>query len=195
MTRLVVIIGFVVSFAAGFAVGHKWHQGEPPKADRPSPGGWLAAELKLTPEQRKQLDEIWSETARRGGSDRDEHRGRLYRERDEAIVALIRPEDRPKYEAIQKRHAEEVSAMGADWRKSFDTAVARTKEILTPEQRQRYEELLARRDGPRDGHDQRGGGGHDWRRGSRPAEGPSRGHSRPSPRAGTPDTTSTEPER
>ncbi len=193
MTRLVVIIGFVVSFAAGLAVGHRWLHREPPKPDRPGPGGWLAAELKLTPEQSRQLDEIWSETARRGGPDRDERRGRLYRERDEAIVALIRPEDRPKYEAIQKEHAEQVETLGQEWRKSFDTAVARTKEILTPEQRVRYEALMSRHEGPRDGHDSRGG--RDWRRGSRPADGPGRGHTRSGSRPGAPASRPTELEQ
>jgi len=134
----------------------------PPKTRSDRCDGWLAAELNLTPEQREQLKAIWSETASRGGHDREDRRRQLYRERDAAIVALIRPEDKPRYEEILKSHAEQVAALDREWHESFQTAIEKTKEILSPEQRSKYEELLQRHQKER--------GSRDWHRGERDRE-------------------------
>lgn len=155
MTKTVVLVCFLVAFAAGLAVGFQ-NRGPAAESEQPKTqrcGGWLSAELNLTPEQKEQLDNIWSETARYGGRERMERRRQLYRERDEAIVALIRPEDQSKYDEILKKHTENMAALDREWRDSFHAAVEQTKQILTAEQREKYERLIERRHkdrGPRD---------------------------------------------
>lgn len=145
MTRFVVIVGFMVAFAAGLTIGARWHRDESPATTRPSRhGGWLSSELNLTPAQREQLDRIWSETASRGGRDWEERRRRLSRERDEAIAALFRPEDKVRYDQVLKRYENAVNNLDKEWRASFHASVERTKAILTPEQQIRYDELLRR---------------------------------------------------
>lgn len=146
MTRLAVLLGFAVSFSAGLMVGLVSERGPTRPHDKPprDRSSWLAEQLKLTPEQVRQMQEIWSETARRGGREQGERRQHLRRQRDEAIAALVPEARRPDYERILNEFAAANEAIENEWRGSFDRAVARTKEILTPEQRERYEQLLSR---------------------------------------------------
>lgn len=175
MTKLVVFVGFFVAFAAGFTVGLRPRPAAPSPTSRPSgPGGWLAAELDLTTEQQEQLDRIWEDTAFRGRHDREEQRRALVRERDEAIVALIRPEDKPKYEALLEEYARRLDALEEEWKSAFQSAVEKTKEILTPEQRAKYEEIRKRHESDRGRPDR-------WRRDRDRDGGPGRGRDRRPP--------------
>ncbi|MBI4578563.1 MAG: Spy/CpxP family protein refolding chaperone [Planctomycetes bacterium] len=168
MTKIVVVGGFLVAFAAGLVVGTAPRPQVASVAPKPiSRGGWLAAELDLTPAQREQLDQIWSDTAARGGRDRDDRRRHLFRERDEAIAALIRPEDKPRYEEILKSHADQMAAMDREWRSAFETSVERTKQILTADQRMKYEEVLRRHQSERGPRDWRRSGGREHDGGKR----------------------------
>jgi Spy/CpxP family protein refolding chaperone len=176
MTKAVVIVGFIIAFTAGLVVGIeslRTSADPPPRSNHHR--GWLAAELGLSSEQQEQLKEIWSKTAERGGRDREERRRQLFRQRDEAIVDLIRPEDKPRYEAILKNHADKLAALDSEWRSSFRNAVEQTKQILTPEQRAKYEQLLKHHEAERGFNDHhRGERGHEMgKRGGR------RGASRP----------------
>ncbi|HOA73790.1 MAG TPA: Spy/CpxP family protein refolding chaperone [Phycisphaerae bacterium] len=165
MTKAVVACGFLVAFAAGFVVGLRPREPEP-SSDRP-----LAAELKLTPEQREAMHRIWSETASRGRQEREERRRELIRQRDEAILELIPPEDRAKYEEILAHYKQQMDAQDREWKEAFAAAVEQTKQILTPEQRADYEKWLERQRSQR--------GRPDWRhrpdRGAGSGRGPDRG--------------------
>src|SRR5688500_8579212 len=100
MTRLVVAIGFLLSFGAGLARGLQLNAlpstvsaapGDPPPPRPSGRRGWFATELGLTPEQQRQLDRIWSETVRRGPSGGDRRR-QFREERDRAIAELVPPD-------------------------------------------------------------------------------------------------------
>jgi len=180
MTKAVVIVGFVVAFTAGLVVGIESRRTAGTRQPRPGRhGGWLAAELNLTSEQQEQMREIWSKMAERGGRDREDRRRQLYRQRDEAIAALVRPEDKQRYDAILKNQADQLAALDSEWKSSFQNAVEKTKQIMTLEQRAKYEELLQR-------HERERGFG-DHRRGDRGREvgprGSHRGASRPASQA------------
>lgn len=184
--KLVVILGFVVTFAAGLVAG-LWMQQpnlianvtgaqrtEPPKPEHRS---WLARELNLTPEQDEKVKKIW-ETAMRSVPDRGrEDPRRLFREREEAIAELISSERKAEYERIRKEFSEKMSRSGRERDKAFELAVAQTKSVLTPEQVNKYEELLKRR-GPGDGRGPGGPSGGSGRRGERD-RGSDRGATRP----------------
>ncbi|HYO09338.1 MAG TPA: Spy/CpxP family protein refolding chaperone [Tepidisphaeraceae bacterium] len=175
MTKLVVTIGFFVAFAAGLTVGMtRARHGEGGASSTTQParghgnggggggggsrgghrGGtpWLVSELNLTPEQAQAMEKIWSETARRGRSEMDDRRRQLRKERDEAIANLVPPADKPRYDQVLKNYQDQQQAMEKETRGNFDKAVALTKELLTPEQRAKYEELLSK-------HQFRGPGG------------------------------------
>lgn len=185
MLKLVVILGFAISFAAGLVVGSRvdWSRvttattsaGSDPartpttspvagqRSDRPSrgrgPRGWLAAELGLTPDQHKQLDEIWTEVAERGrGRDHEGRRRAMRADRDEAVAALISADRWGAYEEIIAEFAERNAELDREFRGDFEQAVERTKQILTPAQRAKYDTLLERhRWGPPRGDRRRGG--------------------------------------
>jgi Spy/CpxP family protein refolding chaperone len=179
MTKLIVIAGFVIAFGAGVVTGLR-RSPQPvtttghgpttqprdrgPRGGGPGgPVGMIARELQLTPEQITQMREIWSEVARLGGREQEEQRRQIRKERDEAIVALIRAEDRPAYEKLQKDTADRLAALEQGWRDAYQKAVEQTKPILTAEQRTKYEELITRgpfdRDRDRDRGDRGGPGG------------------------------------
>lgn len=180
MTRAIVVIGFLLAFGAGLVLGLSWPQvrayatpgpdrgglrhpvafpddpdghGRPPHPPPPGRRGWFAQQLELTPEQLRQMDAIWSDFARRGRIEHAEQRRQLRRQREEAIAALVREEDRPAYERVLREHDRQLAQMETQWRQRFRDAVERTKALLTPEQREKYDELLSRQgwhngDGP-----------------------------------------------
>lgn len=163
MTRTIVIGGFLVAFAAGLVIGVQWRRPTAPPEETPKgPGGWLATELELTPEQQARLHEIWSEAAGRGRRERDELRRALTREREQAIAALIPEQDRSRYDAVLKEFTDKMEALEDESRQAFRGNVERTKEILTPEQRARYQEIMQRHEQDRGRRDRMRG---DRRRG------------------------------
>jgi Spy/CpxP family protein refolding chaperone len=90
------------------------------------------------------MKQIWSEVSRGSSQDRNAKRSQIRRERDEGIAKLIRPEDRAAYEALLADYAAKNDAAEAAVKKEFDRAIERTREILTPEQRKKYDELMPR---------------------------------------------------
>ena len=185
MTRVVVLICFVMAFAAGLLVGTQMQRRQvatgadssaTTRPERPprgggGPAGWLERELGLNADQKAQLEKIWSETARMGGRERDDKRRQLRRERDEAIAALVPPEHYGKYDQILAHYFAQTEAIDQEMKAAFDESVRKTKEILTSQQRAKYEELLKRHQPPggdRDGrgskdHGSAGGGSKDQR--------------------------------
>jgi len=169
VTRVVVIIGFLVAFAAGFVVGTgragSGHTNGGPSGagstTRPSgrDRGWMERELNLNAEQKDRMKEIWADFARGGPREHEEKRRQLRRQRDEEIAALIRPEEMGEYDKIQNRYDDAVAGLDKEMRRKFDERVKQTKEILTPEQREKYEKILKDRERDRDGKDR--GGNHD----------------------------------
>jgi Spy/CpxP family protein refolding chaperone len=159
MTKVLLVLGFVVALGAGVIIGMELRQPALATANVPvapasattrgGPGGMLTARLGLSAEQQEQMKKIWSETAHRGGREADERRRQFRKERDEAIAALVRPEDKAKYDAAIQTYADRQAAMEKEWRSSFAAAVEKTKAILTPEQAKKYDEFLKEREADR----------------------------------------------
>jgi Spy/CpxP family protein refolding chaperone len=167
MAKLIVILGFILSLAAGVVIGSKAiapASSDPPQppttapTNRPSRGGWLSQELGLSPDQREKLDAIWSATANRGRDDHNDRRRDFRRERDAAIADLVPAARLGEYDQIINTYNDRVAALEQESREAYEAAVEKTKEILTPEQRVRYEELLKRHKwGPGAARDRHGG--------------------------------------
>lgn len=140
MTKIkAILIGsFLVTFAAGAATGllvaHLDHQPRGPS--------WLANELSLTSQQREQMDGIWSAVMGSMMRQRSEQSKALRQERDLAITALLTEEQRSRHEAILKDYARKETEMSEQRKLAFEEAIKRTKEILTPEQAAKYDELM-----------------------------------------------------
>lgn len=168
MAKFVVIIGFLVSFAAGLVVGSRraMVSESPASPSAPAPAtqsshqngetrrsggrsGYLTAQLGLTPEQQKQLDQIWSAVAK--SNDQEERRRAYRRERDEAIADLVPAARLEQYDQIINTYHGRIEALESRSREAYRAAVEQTKSILTTDQRTRYEELIKRHGwGPRD---------------------------------------------
>ena len=160
MVKLVVIFGFLVAFAAGFVVATSTkappaEAGSPKEVPATHPmgpprGGILPAALNLTPEQQEKMREIWKPRDRE-----NDPRRQARDERDAALMALLTPEQKTKYDEIQKNFQDRLSAIDKQFKDEFTDKVNRTREILTPEQRIKYDEFISRHQppfehGPRD---------------------------------------------
>src|SRR5581483_603861 len=149
MVKFVVIFGFLVSFAAGFVVSREKRSApadtgsaRPPATTRAmGPGrGVLPSALNLTPDQQEKMRKIWGSGPphARGGED---PRRTAHDERDAAIQAMLTPEQKIKYEEIQKQYQERIAALEQEFRDDFNRKVKETDEILTAEQSAKYHEF------------------------------------------------------
>ena len=175
MTKIMVVIGFLVAFAAGLTVGLEMRrpgvvevveaapavvpattQSTTGPTTRQGRSGWIVSQLKLTREQQKEMDRIWSAVARGGRDEMEKRRHQLRKDRDEAILALVKPEDKPKYDAILQKYEEDQRAAQREMRQRFENAVEETNKLLTDEQRAKYKAMLNRHRPPdRDRDDDR----------------------------------------
>lgn len=146
-TRTMVLVCFLVAFAAGTAVGLLIGRSRRGPRDRSR----LTRELNLTPAQRKQMRKIWSDVMSAGWRQRRERSDALQKERDEAVKALLSEEQKAQYEEVMQGYSRKIADAAEERGKIFQTAVERTKQILTDAQRKKYEELLEKRPemGPR----------------------------------------------
>jgi Spy/CpxP family protein refolding chaperone len=167
MAKVVVILGFCLSFAAGLVIGWRAHKpGSPigatitdltgggsrpaastqpnPNAQRRGSTGWWLAELGLTADQRARMDHIWSSVAGKSRTDRDERRREYRRERDTAIADLVPASQLGEYDRIIDTYNERIAGIERESRDAYESAVEQTRQILNPDQRTRYEKLLER---------------------------------------------------
>jgi Spy/CpxP family protein refolding chaperone len=145
-TKLIILISFIVAFAAGISVGLVIGRGGRPPRNR-SP---LGRELDLTPAQRDQMQKIWTETIEPMGRLQHEQMQKLQKEQEEAIQNLLSPEQREQFKKINEAHALSMKKLEQERKALFDEAMEKTKKILSKEQQKKYEELL-RSGGPRRG--------------------------------------------
>lgn len=136
-SKVILLASFLLTFAAGTSLGLliSWPRSQPSRRSR------LWRELNLSEEQRNQMREIWSEVM---GSRRENRRALVW-ERDEAIVALLTDEQRPQYEQIVQEYKRKTDELSQERQRRIQEAVERTKQILTPEQAGKYEELRKQR--------------------------------------------------
>src|SRR5689334_7099899 len=100
-TRLIILAGFALAFGAGVVTGMLGHRTvfDPPRHHMS-----LVQELELTPAQAEQMQQIWQGVMRDMGRHQEEQRRAMRKERDDAIVALLQPEQKAAYEKIQQQY-------------------------------------------------------------------------------------------
>jgi Spy/CpxP family protein refolding chaperone len=140
-TRLLIVVCFLVAFAAGISGGLAFSR-RPRERPRPP---LLVEQLDLTAEQAEQARDIWSETREALRADMAGRRDALQQERDDAIRALLTEEQRVRYEQVMADYRSKREELRNKRKAAIEKAVERTKEILTDEQRAKYDQLLEER--------------------------------------------------
>ena len=144
--KLILIIAFVVTLAAGVVVGFTIRSlsHRPPMpfvGGGPLPHNHLP-DLKLSAEQKAKMDEIWNAVMRDSGKLHSEQRQAFQKQREEAVRAILTEEQKVKYDKILKDYASKMAELGKAREKAFQETVEKTKLILNAEQRKKYEEWL-----------------------------------------------------
>ena len=142
-TKMILIVSFLVTAAAGIGVGMLVSWPNPRYARRSR----LARELNLSSEQQEQMRKIWSEVRGFRGGRTGENRRALTQERDKAMIALLSEEQLSRHQQIVQEYERKLEELSQERRRRVQEAVKRTKQILTPEQAGKYEELLKKRGG------------------------------------------------
>lgn len=165
-SRIIVVLLFIVAFGAGLSVGKVLHRPPAPQDRGPS---WLSHELNLTDQQREEMLAIWDNVYKTGSDERTSRR-ELSKQRSDAVANLISEDKKEELARINDQYNLQVKDLMAQGRDRYMKAVEATKTILTATQREKYEELLAKREEQR-----RSRGGSD--RGGSGRGGPGRGGS------------------
>ena len=104
----------------------------------------LVEELDLTTDQRRKIQQIWSEVAENHTPVPMSEIGKADAERWQAIDQLFTPPQRTQYAQIQERFEACMQGLDQGNRARVARAEEQTKQLLTPAQREKYERLLAR---------------------------------------------------
>jgi len=145
--KLILIFSYLLTFAGGVTVGMliSWQEPTPPPVVQ-KPG--MFSELGLTEEQHKKIREIWSSTMK-DGLPRMQIKHNLSRVRDEAISKIITDQQRDQYDRIQAEYRASVEVFYKAREKAYKEAVEKTRAVLTPEQAEKYDNLIKKHRGPR----------------------------------------------
>ena len=174
-SRIVLSIAAVLLLSAGVVVGMLSKQlkdgnrpavagGHGGRVDRGP--GWFSEALELTPDQKRQMDGIWSEVRGQIGKTWDRKRD-LDRKRDADLRALLTPAQIVAYDKVWKDYRDTRSAMDKEREQLVHDANDRSKALLTDTQKARWEAMA------KDMHDHHGGGpGDGGPPGGRPPLGP-----------------------
>jgi Spy/CpxP family protein refolding chaperone len=147
MLKYLLVLGFAIAFGAGLVIGLEQRvpaQASPTTTPAPRGRGFLTSELNLTPEQQDKMKKIWQGVR----PPSRELWASAKKERDEQIAALIRPEDKEKFNQIIKTYSERQEELNRQAQTAFHNAEQATKEILNPEQLSKYEQILKNHRGP-----------------------------------------------
>jgi Spy/CpxP family protein refolding chaperone len=142
--RIIVTVVFLLVFGAGIVVGmvqsrvtgipHAGGSGE----------GHIDQELGLSPAQAEKMKQIWSPM----GDLRREHDEKMKRAaaaRDERIKGLLSPDQVAAFEKVKGEYDATVEQLRAQRRQTVEGCIQQTRAILSPEQAEKYEQMLERR--------------------------------------------------
>jgi hypothetical protein len=173
MSRLhmLIISLFTVALGTGIVVG----MGMTRAPASPHEGhSWLVDRLQLSPQQSDELKAVWSDNLRDSWKRHSDAVRQYRKERDDAMLALLTPEQKAAYDKIVERYSAEITEMNREQEAQFQAAADRTKQILNDHQRGIYEELLKKgfrggpwgppRDGPGGPPGMHPDGGHEGHR-------------------------------
>jgi hypothetical protein len=138
--KLMILLGFVLMFAAGMTVGRSPALKEPPPL-KGHEHSWLSNQLHLSSQQEAQMKTIWSDSSITR-PDIPKLCREADHERDQSIRNLLTPQEREKYDQIQREHDATIAAIFSEKNQAMRDAEDKTRLILSEEQRKKYDEIL-----------------------------------------------------
>jgi Spy/CpxP family protein refolding chaperone len=143
--KTLVLLVFVLTLGAGVVAGLLAARLPASGTARAQAGDSpLGEELALTAEQREKMKTIW-EGVRGFTEDCIRQSSKAQSDRDEKIFALIPREKVDQYNAIRSNYDNAVAGLQGRREKAFADAVKKTREILSPDQRGKYDKILKKR--------------------------------------------------
>ena len=131
----ILVVCVLLSLGAGVFIGVLWEHRRPPLDP-------FVGELNLTAEQQDKLKAIWSDAMEKGGFPvQDERREAAKKEYDAALRALFPAEQQPRYDELLHGYQKKLEDIELESRKIFDDATERSKQVLSEQQRAKYEEI------------------------------------------------------
>jgi Spy/CpxP family protein refolding chaperone len=134
--RVALVFAMLLAFGAGAVIGI----GRTRSASRGEESSF-SRQLHLTPQQETQIREIWSKMLE-GGPREDRRRADLREQRDAQIAAFLTAEQRAKYQQIQSEYQTGIHSIEADRDAAFASAEEKTRDLLTPEQAKKFDEMM-----------------------------------------------------
>ena len=170
-----IIAIFTVALGTGIVVGMGMTRA--PAGPKPAPRSWLVDKLQLSPEQSEKIKAVWSDNLHDSWKRHSDSIKQLRKDRDDALMALLSPEQKASYDKIVTHYNDQVTELNREQEAQFQAAASKTKDLLDDHQRQIYDELLKKgfrapfgprdgappgpHDGPRDGMHEGPHEGHD----------------------------------
>ncbi|MGN6368712.1 MAG: hypothetical protein ACTHN5_10655 [Phycisphaerae bacterium] len=168
--HMLIIAIFTVALGTGFVVGMGITR--PTVAHKPPGRSWLVEKLQLSPEQGEKIKAVWSQNLHDSWKRRSDAIHQFRKERDDALMSLLSPEQKTAYEKILTHYNDQITELNHEQEAAFQAAAEKTKELLDDHQRQLYDELLKKGFHPRDAmggppgpHPDGGHEGHEGREG------------------------------
>ena len=146
--KVIVLVGFLLAFAAGLVAGMIRHKTDAGLASQsPTTGPTtrrvsFAQALGLTPEQDRKIHQLREEAFREAMREVEERRESLRRQRDESILPLLSPENRIVYETVMQHYQAAMTSVNRERPAAFDSQDEQIRQVLTAEQRVKFEEML-----------------------------------------------------
>jgi Spy/CpxP family protein refolding chaperone len=128
---------FIMVFCAGIAIGVLAKSADRPAHEPP----WLADELSLAPEQQTEMRETWNSVRERTRDFPSQRRRQLAEDRDQAVGDLLTGDQPDRYKEILETYKREKEELIREWKAPFEEAMEKTRQILSEEQFQKFEEL------------------------------------------------------
>lgn len=146
-TRFLIVGLFVLALGAGLAAGLLLPRAVAIGTASAPRRTALAEELGLSDAQSVQMRQIWE-----GVRDRVDacflRAQQVQKQRDDAILSLLTPEQRTRFDRAQRDYASKLDEIKSEREAAFKEAVRRTEEVLSGPQKARYRQILASRLGP-----------------------------------------------
>lgn len=143
-TGLLIVLMFVLALGAGVVAGKLATR--PPAPVVVPVGSALSDELQLSPAQREQMRGIWeavrdtAQSCARDASAAQQHE-------QEELIKMLTPDQQARFDRLQAQTRARVDVLEARRKSAFRDAVERTKQLLNPDQRRVYEQILRTRVG------------------------------------------------